>query len=127
MRGRPVLELLVAPGTAEAAAPLVRRLARWCEPRAYDPGLAPAAILVTSPRAPGLAAALARTDVPVAVCAGRGDDLEALRDATVIVTDDAAVAGVAGERAVLLPAAGVDASALPWLSLIHISEPTRPY
>lgn len=65
---RPSLELLVASGTAARIEPLLTALGRWFEPRAPDVmAPPPGARLASSCRAPGLAAALDDTSVPLAV------------------------------------------------------------
>jgi hypothetical protein len=114
---RPLLGLLVAPGTADRSAPLVRRLARWCEPRALDVSTpAVAAVLATGPAVPGLAAVLAERPGPVAVWVDDERELAAGRamasEADVVVTPSGAVAPAVGERAVALPAATVETGAL---------------
>lgn len=73
MTTRPRLELLVAPGTGERVVPLLHAVARWWEPTAPDPSLAPPlAVLATSSRAPGLSERLG-SRVPVAVWADPTD------------------------------------------------------
>ena len=79
-----MLGLLVAPGTADRAAALVRRLGRWCEPCALDASTPPvAAVLATGPAVPGLAAVLARRPGPVAVWVADERELDGAR---VVVT-----------------------------------------
>jgi hypothetical protein len=114
---RPLLGLLVAPGTADRAAPLVRRLGRWCEPRALDVTTPPvAAVLATGPAVPGLAAVLDDRPGPVAVWADDERELAGggtvVGRADVVVTRSAAVALATGERGLALPAEAVEAGAV---------------
>ncbi len=114
---RPLLGLLVAPGTSDRAAALVRRLSRWCEPRALDASTPPVdAVLATGPAVPGLARVLAERPGPVAVWVEDERELAAGRavagDADVVVTSSASVAAAAGDRAVLLPDPAVEADAV---------------
>lgn len=93
----PILELLVTPGTGARIAPLVRRLASWCDPRAPDRSLdAPAARLASSWRAPGLERALADGQPPVALWVTGLAEVEAagsmLGRCRVVVTDHPQVA-----------------------------------
>lgn len=94
MTGGPVLELLVHPGTGGRIAPLVRQLARWCDPRAPDRTLTrPAARLASSWRAPFLdAAARAGEDIPLALWINGQADIDAagglLEHCRVVVTDN---------------------------------------
>jgi hypothetical protein len=116
-RTRPVLGLLVAPGTAERAAALVRRLSRWSEPRALDHGTpAVAAVLATGPAVPGLRAVLDHRPGPMAVWVDDERELAAggavVASADVVVTRSAAVAGAVGERAVALPPDAIEADAV---------------
>jgi hypothetical protein len=114
---RALLGLLVAPGTADRAAPLVRRLGRWCEPRALDVRTPlVAAVLATGPAVPGLAAVLDDRPGPVAVWVDDERELAAggamVARADAVVTRSAAVAVAVGERAVALPAEAVEAVAV---------------
>lgn len=93
----PVLELLVTPGTGARIAPLVRRLASWCDPRAPDRSLdAPTARLASSWRAPGLEQALSDGEPPVALWVTGLAEVEAagsmLGRCRVVVTDQPQVA-----------------------------------
>lgn len=93
----PVLELLVTPGTGGRIAPLVRRLASWCDPRAPDRSLGrPAARLASSWRAPALEQALADGQPPVALWVSGLAEAEAaatlLGRCRVVVTDRPEVA-----------------------------------
>ncbi|HVL04149.1 MAG TPA: hypothetical protein VM386_06915, partial [Acidimicrobiales bacterium] len=94
----PILELLVTPGTGARIAPLVRRLASWCDPRAPDRSLgAPTARLASSWRAPGLEQALSDGQPPVALWVTGLAEVEAagslLGRCRVVVTDHPMVAG----------------------------------
>ena len=94
----PILELLVAPGTGDRMAPLVRRLASWCDPRAPDRSLgAPTARLASSWRAPGLEQALSDGQPPVALWVTGLAEVEAARAllgrCRIVVTDHPDVAG----------------------------------
>lgn len=94
----PILELLVTPGTGDRIAPLVRRLASWCDPRAPDRSLdAPTARLASSWRAPGLEEALSDGQPPVALWVTGLAEVEAagslLGRCRVVVTDQPRVAG----------------------------------
>jgi hypothetical protein len=114
---RPLLGLLVAPGTVERSAPLVRRLGRWCEPRALDITTPPvAAVLATGPAVPGLRAVLDDRPGPVAVWVDDERELAAggavVGSADVVVTRSAAVAGVVGQRVVVLPPEAIEADAV---------------
>jgi hypothetical protein len=117
VNGRPLLGLLVAPGTADRSAPLVRRLGRWCEPRALDLATPPvAAVLATGAAAPGLPRVLADRPGPVAVWLDDERDRaaagEVVGQADVVVTPSAAVALAVGGAAVLLPPGAVEADAV---------------
>ncbi len=114
---RPVLGLLVAPGTADRAAALVRRLGRWCEPCALDASTPPvAAVLATGPAVPGLAAVLAGRPGPVAVWVDDERELDGARvavgEADVVVTPSWSVALALGDRAVRLPDPAVEVDAV---------------
>ena len=94
----PILELLVTPGTGDRIAPLVRRLASWCDPRAPDRSLdAPTARLASSWRAPGLQHALSDGQPPVALWVTGLAEVKAagslLGRCRVVVTDHPEVAG----------------------------------
>lgn len=110
---RPTIELLVAPGTGERIAPLVSRLARWCDPRAADPALPrPAARLASSWRAPRLDAALGQGEPPLALwVSGPGEAAAAaplLSRCRVVLTDRAELGGRIGDAALLVPRPGLD-------------------
>jgi hypothetical protein len=110
---RPLLGLLVAPGTAERSAALVRRLARWAEPRAIDLGTPPvAAVLATGAAVPGLGRVLADRPGPVAVWVDDEGELSVADAADVVVTSSPAVAAAVGPRALALPRAAVDVGAI---------------
>jgi len=114
----PVLELLVAAGTAERVEPLVQRLRRWSDPRAPDPGLGqPAARFATSTAALGVEAALTHASCPVAVWLDADVDRseEPWAKAAALVTDEPGVAVAIGERSVLVPRDHVDADRYPFL------------
>lgn len=108
----PDLELLVAPGTSRRIAPLARRLARWCAPRAPERILGPpVARLASSWRAPSLTQALADGEPPLALWVTGLDEAEAAGDmlerCRVVVTDRPEVAeGL--EAAVVCPRAGFE-------------------
>jgi hypothetical protein len=115
--GRPLLGLLVAPGTVDRSAALVRRLARWCEPRAIDAATPPtAAVLATGPAVPGLARLLSDRPGPVGVWVDDERELATWRavvdPADAVVTPSATVAAAVGDRAVAVPADAVEADAL---------------
>ena len=107
----PILELLVTPGTGDRIAPLVRRLASWCDPRAPDRSLdAPTARLASSWRAPGLEEALSDGQPPVALWVTGLAEVEAagslLGRCRVVVTDHPQVAGHV--NAVVIPRPSLD-------------------
>ena len=117
MTGRPVLGLLVAPGTVDRSAALVRRMALWCEPRAIDAATPPAAaVFATGPAVPGLARLLADRPGPVAVWVEDERELASGRavvdPADVVVTPSATVAAAVGDRGVAVPVDAVEADAL---------------
>lgn len=114
---RPVLGLLVAPGTADRAGALVRRLGRWCDPRALDASTPPvAAVLATGSAVPGLAAVLAGRPGPVGVWVEDERELDGARvvvgGADVVVTPSPSVALALGDRAVRLPDPAIEADAI---------------
>lgn len=107
----PVLELLVTPGTGDRIAPLVRRLASWCDPRAPDRSLGRAsARLASSWRAPALEQALADGEPPVALWVSGLAEAEAAPSwvgrCRLIVTDRPEVAG--SLDAVVIPRPALD-------------------
>lgn len=105
----------MAPGTADRVEGLVALLGRRCDPRALDVhSAAPAAVLASSPLAPGLAGSLAGPGA-VAVWVHDGSELARLErlpgEPDVVVTPSPLVADAAGDRAVVVPKGGVDAAA----------------
>jgi hypothetical protein len=114
---RPLLGLLVAPGTVDRCAALVRRMALWCEPRAIDAATPPtAAVFATGPAVPGLGRLLAARPGPVAVWVQDERELAAWRalvdQADAVATPSATVATAVGDRAVAVPVDAVEADAL---------------